>query len=48
MRILELLHVGDVAAGLGAEHEIRGHRIAPLVNDARLGQVVETVVDFHG
>jgi hypothetical protein len=38
-RILELLHVGDVVAGLGTEHGIRGHRIAPLVNDARLGQV---------
>ncbi len=46
LRILELLHVGDVAAGLGCEQKTRWHRIAPPFHRMFPGKVVERAVDF--
>jgi len=45
-RVLELLHVGDIAAGLGGEDEASRHRLAPAHEGAFARHLVEGVVDL--
>src|SRR5262245_48977200 len=47
-RILQLLHVSEVAAGFHGVLETTRRAAAPLLERGRLGEAIERVVDFNG